>query len=268
MPPASKTPPPSWTRSILRRLIHTAPARWTLGAIVSLTQYRVFAPRTVQAMRFDLLRLSARMRQPRTLESPSSPKLHLGCGKRSVPGWLNVDVASGDRVVDLASGSLPWPDASFQAIVSQHVIEHLVLEDELLPLLRELNRVSKPGAEIWLSCPDLEAICRHYCQDRGEGLIEDRLRRPHGDLGLDGLPKQHIVNAIFYQDGEHKNLLDFEMLEWLLRTTGFESCVRVREADLLARFPEFPRRNDDYHTVYAKARKPETPGEKLIGLPA
>jgi hypothetical protein len=28
----------------------------------------------------------------------------------------------------------------------------------------------------------------------------------------------------------------------------------VREADLLARFPEFPRRSDDFQTLYVRAR--------------
>ena len=59
-------------------------------------------------------------------------------------------------------------------IVSQHVIEHLELIDELLPLFSELKRVLRLGGQIWLSCPDMEKICRLYVDGRTRELVEDR----------------------------------------------------------------------------------------------
>src|SRR4029077_4956809 len=110
---------------------------------------------TVHAMKFDLLRLRAR-RKSRAPAIAGLRRLHLGCGQRLVPGWVNADVTDSDADVDLASGQLPWPDSSFETVVSQHVIEHMELQGELIPLLREIGRVLEPGGEVWLSCPDLE----------------------------------------------------------------------------------------------------------------
>ncbi len=179
--------------------------------------------------------------------------LHLGCGKRIVPGWLNVDVVGGEQLVDLGCGALPWPDGVFEAIVSQHVIEHLELFDEVIPLLRDLRRVAKPGAELWLSCPDLEKTCRSYMEYRGADMLEDFITRFPSLAAWRPIPS-HMINALFHQDGEHKNLFDYDLLCWSCRQVGWRDCVRVDEAQLLSRFPEFPPRNDDYHSIYICAK--------------
>jgi SAM-dependent methyltransferase len=115
----------------------------------------MFSTRTLQLMWFDVLRLQARIRRLRRNDlEPSCNKLHLGCGSRRVAGWLNVDVIGSDYDIDFIT-RLPWRSDSFSAIVSQHVIEHLELFGELVPLLSELRRVLQPGGQIWLSCPDM-----------------------------------------------------------------------------------------------------------------
>jgi predicted SAM-dependent methyltransferase len=53
-----------------------------------------------------------------------------------------------DLNLDIANGKLPFKNEQFQSIVSQHVIEHLTIEDELIPLLRECKRSLKVGGEI------------------------------------------------------------------------------------------------------------------------
>ncbi len=179
--------------------------------------------------------------------------LHLGCGLRRVEGFLNVDVTGSEHDIDLAGGELPWADASFDVVVSQQVIEHLEVEAELMPLLRELARVLIPGGEAWLACPDMESICRSYLQDGGRALLADRKKRwPDFTLRL---PPQHMVNVLFHQAGEHINLFDFELLSWLLRDAGFAEVKRVAESDLLARFPAFPGRDDDEFSLYVKATR-------------
>ena len=240
-------------RHILERAFLSWPGRCAVSGLVTLTQNRVFSPWTARLMRFDSMRLHARAAQQSGKLTPSSNKLHFGCGARRVEDWLNVDVAGTDCDVDLAGGRLPWNDAVFDAIVGQHVVEHLELESELLPLVRELRRVSRAGSEIWLSCPDMEKICRSYLESKGADLIEDRLTRRHGDLGMDGIPSQHFINKQFCQGGEHKNLFDFELLDWALRDGGFSESKRASEDEFLAAHPDFPRRGDDFHSLYVRA---------------
>jgi predicted SAM-dependent methyltransferase len=245
----------SFVKRLLDRAIHTRPGTACLRLGLTLTQYRVFSPRTVRMMEFDLLRVDARRHVAATGQQviPPTDKLHFGCGNRRVKGWLNVDVAGSEYDVDLARGLLPWADAQFAAIASQHVIEHLELESELLPLLTELKRVAKPGCEIWLTCPDLGRVCESYAANAGAALIEDRLTRPHTDLGMDGIPSQHMINNVFQQSGEHRNLFDFRLLGWALDRAGFTGSEQRDEAAFLSRFPEFPRRGDDPFTLYVRA---------------
>lgn len=240
------------------RMLHTKLGCLLIDLTLRATQYRVFSPRTVHAMQFDLLRLRARSKHGRSgTRSTYNSKLHFGCGTRKVDGWLNVDVSNSDEDVDLADGRLPWDGSSFVAIVSQHTVEHLELKSELLPLMKELERVAKPDCELWLSCPDMLKICNSYIIDRGEALLADRDRRMQKPSAIDsGIPTQHYINEVFVQRGEHQNLLDFDMMQWLCSEAGFHDCRLVEEEDFLSRFPEFPRRDDDLASIYIRATKP------------
>jgi predicted SAM-dependent methyltransferase len=150
---------------------------------------------------------------------------------------------------------LPWADECFNVIVSQQVIEHLELESELFPLLREMARVLEPGGVAWLACPDMERICRSYLHDGGRALLVDRQRR-WPTFTLNGLPPQHMMNVLFHQAGEHVNLFDYPLLRHVLETAGFTEVARVSERDLLDAFPELPLRDDDEFALYVRARRP------------
>lgn len=183
---------------------------------------------------------------------PPATRLHVGCGSRLISGWLNVDIQGSDFDIDLAGGYLPWKSGAFDQVVSQHFIEHLELRSQLLPLLEELHRVLKPRGEIWLSCPDIEKACRSYITHGMADLLEDRKTR-FPSYSLEDAPTCHMINELFHQRGEHKNLFDFELLAWMLDKADFTDARRVEEADLLSRFPEFPVRKDGAQTIYVTA---------------
>jgi len=214
---------------------------------------RLFSARTATLVEIDLLRARTRLARVFSYRvEPRCDRLHLGCGSRHVSGWLNVDVSGSDYDVDIASGRLPWKDDMFNAVVAQHLIEHLDIRTELLPFFAELNRVMVPGGEAWLSCPDIEKICRSYLQSRMSDLLEDRIERwPEYSLGE--IPVVHLINDLFHQWGEHKNLFDFELLEWSLRNAGFVEIERVSEASLLRGHPGFPPRLDDLQALHVRA---------------
>ncbi len=109
---------------------------------------------------------------------------------------------------------------------------------------------------MWLSCPDMEAICIAYLEDKGARLMAGRLRRGLRNWQPSPAPVQQIVNDIFYHNGTHRNLFDFELLEWALEQTGYVDCARVTEEALLHRFPGFPPRNDGEQTLYVRAVAP------------
>lgn len=229
----------------------------------------VLSERTAALVRFDLQRLRARLRwRFRKKRRPDIRKLHFGSGSRRIDGWLNADVTASDSNVDLAAGVLPWVDDAFEVALGQHVVEHLDLTGELIPLLRELHRVLVAGGELWLSCPDVAKICRSYVDHQMADLIADREERSRTlwpdewtlakELGIAGVPPTQMINSIFFQAWEHRNLFDLDLLRWVLELAGFVDVERVDETLLLDRFPEVPLRGDDKQSLYVRARKKST----------
>lgn len=205
----------------------------------------------LRMLSYEFKRWKCRVSAPKKFETHHT-RFHLGSGARKLEGWLNVDLIGSDLNLDIADGSLPFRDGQFESIVSQHVIEHLTLEDELIPLLKECHRCMKIGAELWLSTPDMEKVARSYVEQKNRDMIEDRKQRlPNWDM--DGMPSQHFMNDMFHQQLEHRNLFDEGLLTWTLNQAGFEQVERVDEPKLLERYPGFPSRDDDYQSIYVKA---------------
>jgi len=89
--------------------------------------------------------------------------LNLGCGNRSHPDWINIDIApQGPGVIqnDLSRG-IPLPDASCDVVYHAAVLEHLRRSDAE-KLMNECHRVLKPGGILRVGVPDFEKICHLY----------------------------------------------------------------------------------------------------------
>lgn len=83
-------------------------------------------------------------------------KLALGCGdKYHGKDWVHLDLSSLQHVDvkhDLESGTLPFDSNSFEKVMAVHILEHLS-KDALISILKEISRVSLPGAEIYIVMP-------------------------------------------------------------------------------------------------------------------
>jgi len=212
---------------------------------------------SLKGIRFDLLRMKARIglrsKYRRISKMATIEKLHLGCGKRKVSGWLNMDITNSDLNIDFSEAKLPFPDKSVKYIVSQHMIEHLYYYEEFIPLISEMARVLEDNGEVWLSCPDLEKVVVSYQNYKCTDLISDKLERfPDAFIPE---PSQHFINILFHQEGSHKNLYDFDMLEYAAIKGGFSNVERVDEKEFLLNFPEFPKRGDDHQSIYVRISK-------------
>jgi predicted SAM-dependent methyltransferase len=213
----------------------------------------ILSKRTKKELWFDYLRFRASFSRA-FKKKPAEDKLHIGCGSRRVKGFVNVDIVNSDYNVDLSSGHLPWNDDSISIIVCQQVVEHLEAELELLPLLYEFHRVLKPGGRAYISCPDMAVVISDYV-NRGENLVTDRSSR-WSDFNLNGMPSVHMINHLFHQGGEHKNLFDFELMNYILKKAGFSSVRRLNEDSFLERLDmDFPRRNDSWISLYVEVTK-------------
>jgi ubiquinone/menaquinone biosynthesis C-methylase UbiE len=84
-------------------------------------------------------------------------KLHLGCGKKYMKGWVNCDInphLKTDYCFDADNPKKPWPfkDNTFEEIYSNHVLEHC---KNYLWVMSEIYRVCKNKAILQINVPYL-----------------------------------------------------------------------------------------------------------------
>ena len=96
------------------------------------------------------------MQQTEKREETQTKRLHLGCGRNILPGWVNLDIAATqgvDVIADLndcANTPLPIEDNTFDEFLAEHLLEHI---PNPLPLMQELHRIAKPGAKATFTVP-------------------------------------------------------------------------------------------------------------------
>ena len=142
--------------------------------------------------------------------------LHIGALKGG-EGWetLNSLPLPGiDHVCDARDLSR-FADGTFEYIYASHVLEHFDYRDEVLTVLREWHRVLAPGGALYISVPDLDTICRLYC-DRDRLDVNDRWLLMRMLLGGHGDRYDY-----------HKSAFNEEFLTYALTESGFTHFRRV-----------------------------------------
>jgi len=88
-------------------------------------------------------------------------KINVGCGWECRDGWINVDNTQKHQKENYpiqfmdATVDWPYPDNTFDAVLSEHMIEHLPKEKGL-DFLHQAYAKLRPGGVIRVSCPDRE----------------------------------------------------------------------------------------------------------------
>jgi len=142
-------------------------------------------------------------------------KLHLGCGKVFIPGFIHIDIADFEHIdyqEPINDLSFTFKPNSVDYIYCCHALEYFDRQ-EAEEALKEWYRVLKKGSLLRLAVPDFEAIIDIY---RGYGDLEHR-----GILGpLYGRMK--VNDGYIY----HKTTYDFDSLKKLLEKVGFKDIKR------------------------------------------
>jgi len=195
------------------------------------------------------------------LVSQRGSRVNIGCGPYPLQGWINLDVISHPAVYfwDCRSG-LPFPDGAVAAIYSEHFFEHLDLETEARPFLRECLRCLQPGGVLRIVVPDAGAYLRAY-SGPWEPLANmrplDRTVNGWRDMCLGNVyqTKMQFMNAIFRQGYEHKYAYDEETLILVMREAGFPSAVAQKFATSLDPKMAPDRKNRRTESLYVEAVK-------------
>jgi predicted SAM-dependent methyltransferase len=215
--------------------------------------------------------LDGRLRRDRRIDEylrTNNPcLLQLGTGSNPYEGWLNTDVADYRRrreVIYLdARKPFPLPTGSFDAVFSEHMLEHLTYQ-EGQSCLRESYRVLREGGRLRVATPSARQLTRLYRDD-----LSDLQRRymdwsvsvfvDHAEAPLPGF----VVNNMFYNFG-HRFVYDDETLRLALETVGFRDVQQwpVGESDEpalrnLERHMRSAAEFNAYETLILEARKPE-----------
>jgi predicted SAM-dependent methyltransferase len=86
----------------------------------------------------------------------SSKKINFGCGTNVLDGFINVDLIARKNVYPHnVTKSFPLEDNSIEAIYTEHMIEHLTLQ-EVLFFLKDCYRLMQSGAPIRIATPNLK----------------------------------------------------------------------------------------------------------------
>jgi predicted SAM-dependent methyltransferase len=218
-----------------------------------------------QELRFTRMRwanvvLPNRRRTIRRLRKLRGLRVHLGCGKRILPNWLNVDglPAPGvDLLWDLRY-PLPLETNSVAAIFSEHVLEHLY-KGEGIALLQECYRILEPGGRMRIGVPDAELYLRAYSsgdptffkQTEYLGGGGDRLEHPI-----------EVVNRMFRMYGHHQYAWDFTHLASELSQIGFQEISRCSSGESGSQDLCLDDPAHSFETLYVEMRKPALPAAK------
>ncbi len=147
--------------------------------------------------------------------------LHLGCGTKYLPDFLNIDGNIFNKIdvwLDVRNG-LPFRSESVDSIYSTHMFEHFYA-DELKRLLRECARVLKSGGGVRLIVPSLESAIAAYTQQRNDWF--DPFPQHLDSIG------GRFSNFVFC-DGQHRTAFDFGYLSEVLREAGFHEVEKSAE---------------------------------------
>lgn len=172
-------------------------------------------------------RVMARPQIAAYLAQPGARQLNLGCGHNVLPGWLNVDLEGGrhGKTFMNALRPFPLPDASIDAILCEHLIEHVPAEGGVF-LLKEAFRVLKPGGAIRVITPDLEGLARMCVQAPNDAerryldFVAQLHKRP-------SIAPSDALNYIFYEYG-HRHIYTVARLRAVLDEAGFKDISESR----------------------------------------
>jgi predicted SAM-dependent methyltransferase len=144
--------------------------------------------------------------------SVSTERLHLGCGKKFIPGWFHVDILPFDHIDHQGPvDDLGFiEDNSVKLIYACHLLEHFGRNEFHKPL-KEWLRVLAPGGVLRLAVPDFGAVVKLYAAGKIGNLTEV--------MGL-------VMGGQRDQYDYHKVIFDEKFLGDALRGVGFKTVRR------------------------------------------
>lgn len=131
-------------------------------------------------------------------------KLNIGCEYDHKDGWTNLDIDPGVRPDVLGDArSMPqFADCTFDEILASHILEHF-METEIIPTLKEWNRILAPGGKITIVVPDAWKVCVDWINEK---LSEDQVLK--GFIGDNQSKSPWMLHKTFFWYTRLKRILE------------------------------------------------------------
>jgi predicted SAM-dependent methyltransferase len=161
--------------------------------------------------------MSERKKTGKEFEPKNGIKLHLGCGRRYIPGFIHIDLADYPHIdykTDISD--LPmFGDESVDLLYCCHALEYFERQEAQEKVLPEWHRVLKRSGMLRLAVPDFEALVKVYQEYRDLGLVLGPL---YGRMVIETPQERKTIY--------HKTVYDFRSLKDILEETGFTNIHR------------------------------------------
>ena len=156
-------------------------------------------------------------------------KLHLGCGKRFIPGYMHLDLARFDHIdIFTSADDLSMIDnETVDEIYACHLLGYFDLF-EAKNVLKEWNRVLVKGGRLRLSVTNFDALLKIYNKTQN---IKKILGPLFGRMPLN-------ENTIY-----HRTTYNRFILEEVLTETNFH---KIKDWDTFSTFPDY----DDFSKAF------------------
>jgi len=194
-------------------------------------------------------------------------KLHIGCGKNSLDGWVNIDVHPAPLALNVLRG-LPFGDGTARYVFVSHLLEHLFFPRDVKPFLAEMRRVLAPGGVVRIVVPDVEQCIEAYVKN-DRSFFGNRREAwpwwPENPTRLEDFLAYAGAGAEpAYLFESHKYGYDFETLSSVLSDAGFSDIarsaymasphadLRVDDISTVAK----AKYGDRYYSMFVEARNP------------
>lgn len=163
------------------------------------------------------------------MKNTQIPCLHIGCGRFLLKDWLNADIIRYKQgVYYLNAGKpYPFPDGSFDYIYSEHLFEHLALEQGI-NMLQECFRILKPGGRMRMAMPNFHFLIDLYLhpnKDINQRYLQWSFQTFIANNSLEKIAQEelpvYVINNFFHAWG-HQFIHAPEELTRMLQAIGFK----------------------------------------------
>lgn len=194
-------------------------------------------------------------------------KLHLGCGRSHIPGWINVDVYPAPLAMNMLWRT-PLAAGSTRYVFASHVLEHLFYPRDVSAFLAEVLRLLAPAGVVRIVVPDIERCIEAYTGNDRTFFASRRETWswwPENATRLEDFLAYAGAGAEpAYLFESHKYGYDLETLTKVLSEAGFvaiERSTHMGSTHEALRVDEFSavasaQYGERHYSLFVEARKP------------